>query len=40
MAEARQIPDEAETRALWGAFAYWAPERQQATDIMFGECDR
>ena len=29
MAEAPKIPDEAETRARWGAFA-WTPEANQA----------
>lgn len=33
MAEAATIPDEVETRARWGAFAW-------AMYIVFGECDR
>ena len=39
MADALKIPDEAETRARCGAFA-WTAERQYAMDIVFGECDR
>lgn len=34
MADAVQIPDEAETRARWGAFAWTAPNAEAAKDIV------